>query len=441
MRLRFLVVALTLGAAARVGAQAAPPGPSIVVDRVVAVVGNKPILASQVDEDLFSRQAQGVKIPEGDSAAMQALRVQVLNDLINQELLVQEALRDTTIKVTDQEVVARVEAQIKRVRAGFTSELDYRNELKKAGFGTPEEYRRWLMEQQRRGALQEALMTSLRDQQKLKPVAPTEAQMQEFYETRKAALGKRPATISFRQIVVAPRADSAAKARALLLADSIASALRQGADFATAARRFSMDPGSREQGGSLGWLRRGPPLAPEFEKVAFGLKVGVISNPVESPFGYHIIQVQRAQPAEIDVRHILIMPAVTDADAAAARERANGVALAIQNGASLDSLQRADHDYAEEREATQVVLAQLPPAYQAALATADSGTVTPPFVLEAPNNRSKYAVVYVTGRTAEGEVAYDDVRDQIRAALGKQLAEQRYVQQLRKTAYVEVRGP
>ena len=178
MRLRFLVVAFTLGAAARAGAQAAP-GPSIVVDRVVGVVGNKPILASQVDEDLFSRQAQGVKLPEGDSAAMAVLRLQVLNDLINQELLVQEALRDTSIKVTDQEVVARVEAQIKRVRAGFTSELDYRNELKKAGFGTPEEYRRWLMEQQRRAALQEALMTSLRDQQKLKPVAPTEAQMRD----------------------------------------------------------------------------------------------------------------------------------------------------------------------------------------------------------------------------------------------------------------------
>lgn len=441
MRLRSLVVALTLGAVARAGAQAVAPGPSIVVDRVVGVVGNKPILASQVDEDLFSRQAQGVKIPEGDSAAMQALRLQVLNDLINQELLVQEALRDTTIKVTDQEVVARVEAQIKRVRGGFTSELDYRNELKKAGFGTPEEYRRWLMEQQRRGALQEALMTSLRDQQKLKAVAPTEAQMREFYDTRKAALGKRPATISFRQIVVAPRADSAAKARALLLADSIASALRQGADFATAARRFSMDPGSREQGGSLGWLRRGPPLAPEFEKAAFALKVGVISNPVETPFGYHIIQVQRAQPAEIDVRHILIMPTVTDADAATARARADVVATALRNGASIDSLQRADHDYAEEREATQVVLTQLPPAYQAALANVDSGTVAPVFVLEAPNNRSKYVVAYVAARTVEGEVSYEDVRDQIRAALSKQLAEQRYVQQLRKSAYVEVRGP
>ena len=435
MRAPFLLAGLVFLAAAPAAAQ----GQSVVVDRVVAVVGNKPLLASQVDEDLFARQAQGVKLPEGDSAAMHALRLEVLNDLIDQELLVQEALRDTAIKVTDQEVAARVEQQVKRVRAGFTSEVDYRNELKKAGFGSPEEYRRWLTDQQRRLALQEALKNALRDQEKLKPVAPTEQQMRDFYESRKASLGKRPATISFQQIVVAPKADSASKARAYALADSIAVALREGADFATAARRFSQDPGSREQGGDLGWLRRGPPLAPEFEKVAFQLKPGVISNPVESPFGFHIIQVKRAQPAEIDVRHILIMPSITAADAQAARDLADKVAMEARNGAPFDSLQRVYHDQAEEREANQVSLAQLPPAYQQGLATADSGTVVPVFALEAPNNRSKFVVVYVTARVAEGEMAYEDVREAIRNLLSTQLAEARYVQQLRRSAHVEVR--
>jgi hypothetical protein len=135
------------------------------------------------------------------------------------------------------------------------------------------------------------------------------------------------------------------------------------------------------------------------------------------------------------------MPSVTEADATAARARADLVATALRDGAPLDSLQRVYHDQAEEREAAQVPLAQLPPAYQAALANADSGFVSPVFVLEAPNNRSKYAVAYVTGRTVEGEVAYEDVREQIRTVLGKQLAEQRYVQQLRKSANVEVREP
>jgi peptidyl-prolyl cis-trans isomerase SurA len=436
MRGGLLLLVCVLGTAAQAAAQAQ----SVVVDHVVAVVGNKPILASQVDEDLFARQAQGTQVPSNDSSAMAALRTEILNDLIQQELVVQQALRDTSVKVTDQEVSTQVDAQIKKVRGGFTSEVDYRNELKKAGFDTPEEYRRWLTDQQRRMLLQQKLMESLRDRGKIKPVPPTEKQMLAFYDAQKVRLGKRPATISFKQIVVAPRADSAAKARALALADSIYVALRDGADFATAARRFSQDPGSREQGGELGWLRRGPPLAPEFEKVAFDLKPGVISRPVESPFGYHIIQVQRAQPAEIDVRHILIMPVVTEADAAAARQRADAVMEALKAGAPFDSIQRVDHDQAEEREATQVAITQLPPAYQQALASADSGTVTPVFVLESPNNRSKYAVAYVTGRTAEGVVAFEDVREMIRNLLTKQLGEQRYVQQLRQSSYVEVRA-
>jgi len=435
MRRWAILPALIIGAAAPAAAQQ----PSVVVDRVVAVVGDKPLLASQVDEELYARQAQGAQLPESDTAAMRTLRHEVLEDLINQEVVVQEALRDTAIKVTDQEVAARVDQQIKRVRAGFSSEVAYRAELKKAGFESPEEYRRWLTDQQRRTALHDALMQALKDQDKLKPVSPTEQQMRAFYDTRRAALGKRPATISFRQVVIAPRPDSAAKAQALALADSIAAALRDGADFATAARRFSMDPGSRENGGELGWMRRGPPLAPEFEKAAFSLKVGVISPPVESPFGYHIIQVQRVQPAEIDVRHILIMPAITEADSRAARARAETVAEALRNGASIDSLQRVEHDNAEEKEAKQAPLAQLPQAYQTALAGVDSGMVAPVFVLEAPANRSKFVVAYVTGRSSEGEVQYEDVRDQIRTLLSTRLAEERYVQHLRQGTYVDVR--
>ena len=108
------------------------------VDRVLAIVGNRPVLASQVEEEIFSREAQGTKLPTSPEG-MQAVRQQVVGSIIDEELLVQQAQRDTAIKVTDEEIASGVEEQVRKVRGNFTSEVDYRAELQKAGFQTPEE--------------------------------------------------------------------------------------------------------------------------------------------------------------------------------------------------------------------------------------------------------------------------------------------------------------
>ena len=428
-------------AAAAAPAPAGPPGPlrdtSFVVDKVVAVVGNRPILASQVDEEIFSRQSQGLK-PPSSPEELAELRKQVIQSIIDEELMVQEAERDTTIKVTDQEVADGVEQQIKKVRSNFSSELDYAAELKKAGFQTPDEYRRWLFDQQRRAALQNRLIDERRGSGKLKSVVPTEREMRTFFDQQKATLEKRPATISFRQIVVAPQPSAEEKQRAYQQADSIAQGLRHGGDFAVAAKRFSMDSASRELGGSLNWFRRGT-MVPEFERVAFGLKPGVISDPVETPFGYHIIQVQRSQPGEVQARHILIMPDITEQEGDSARKLAENLYQALKAGASFDSLQTRYHDKPEEREGRDVPITKLPPAYAQAIGTSGDNTVIAPFALEGTGSRVKYAVVLITSRRPEGDVRYEDVRDKVRQQLGDQLGVRRYLDALRKKAYIEIR--
>jgi peptidyl-prolyl cis-trans isomerase SurA len=391
-----------------------------------------------VDEELFSRQAQGVKLPT-EPGPLEAVRRQVVSSIVDEELLVQQATRDTTIQVTDQEVADGVEQQVRKVRGNFTSEVDYRNELKKAGFLTPEEYRRWLTDQQRRAALQNRLIDGLRSAGKLKPVAPTEQEMRKFFEDQKGNLGTRPATISFRQIVVTPKPTAAAKARARAQADSIVLELRRGADFATAARRFSQDPGTRDQGGSLNWFRRGV-MVPEFERVAFSLKPGVVSDPVESPFGYHIIQVERTQPAEVQARHILLTPAIDSANVARARGLAARLSDLIAKGVSFDSLQRIHHDPSGgEREAENVPADKLPEAYAKVIAGADSGAIVPVFTLKGTGDREQFVVLQVTGRRSQGEIRYEDVKDRIRQQLGQELAIRRYIDQLRKATYVDMR--
>jgi peptidyl-prolyl cis-trans isomerase SurA len=411
---------------------------TVVVDRVLAVVGNRPVLASQVDEEIFSRQSQGGHPPPTDSAGMAGLRKQVVSSIVDEELLVQQAQRDTTIKITDQEIADGVEQQMKKVRANFSSEVDFKNELKKAGFQTPEEYRRWLTDQQRRAAFQNRLIDKLRSDGKLKPVSPTEQEMREFFGEQKGSLGTRPATLSFRQIIITPKPSPEAKARTRAQADSIVLELRRGADFATAAKRFSQDPGSKDQGGSLNWFRRGV-MVPEFERVAFALKPGVVSDPVESPFGFHIIQVERVQPGEVQARHILLIPEIDSAHVDSARALAASVRAKLLAGASFDSLQRIHHDRSAERQAENVPMDKLPEAYAKAVGEADSGSVLPVFQLQADNGRQQFVVLQVTARRAPGDIKYEDVKDKIREQLGQQLAIRRYLDRLRKATYVDIR--
>jgi peptidyl-prolyl cis-trans isomerase SurA len=370
---------------------------------------------------------------------MLAVRREVISSIIDEELLVQQALRDTAITVTDQEIADGVEQQVRKVRANFTSEVDYKNELRKAGFQTPEEYRRWLSDQQRRAALQNRLVDKLRTDGKLKAVAPTEQEMKAYFDAQKGNLGTRPATVSFRQIVLSPRSSVEAKARSKEQADSIVVELRRGADFAVAAKRFSQDPGSRDQGGSLNWFRRGV-MVPEFERVAFGLKPGVISDPVESPFGWHIIQVERVQPAEVQARHILLIPAVDSANIDSARSLAETVRARLLAGASFDSLQRLHHDRSAEREAEHVPADKLPEDYGKVIAEADSGAVLPVFTIPGSGGREQFVVLQVTDRRPQGDIRYEDVKDRIRQQLGQELAIRRYLDRLRSGTYVDVRS-
>ena len=163
---------------------------------------------------MVSAQAQGQTLPT-DSAALNALRHQVLQSMVEEELLVQQAERDTNVKVTDQEVQDQVEQTVQNVRRNYANPADFIAQLHLARFGTEEEWRRFLAEGQRRQILQQRLIELLRQKGKLKPITPTDAQMRQYWQQRKTEQSQRPATVSFRQIVIISQPDSTARARAL----------------------------------------------------------------------------------------------------------------------------------------------------------------------------------------------------------------------------------
>jgi len=435
-RLTLVALAVAAGAPRRAEAQGerASARP---VDRIVAIVGSKPILASQVEEQLVLAQAQGLKMPT-DSAGRDAVRRQVLSQMVDEELIVQQAERDTTIKVTDQEVQDQVEQTVQNVRKQFGSTADFQAQLRAAQFLSEEEWRRWLADQQRRAILQQRLLDQLRQKGKLRPIPPTDAQLRQFWEENKARQPKRPAAISFRQIVIAPQPDSAAKARARQLAESLVVVLRHGAKFADVAKQFSADSASREQGGELGWFRRGV-MVKEFEDVAFRLRPGDISDPVPTDFGYHIIQVERVQPAEVLARHVLITPTISAAQIALARRAADSVHDALLRGASFDSLARRYGDPEEGKVVPDLPLSQLPPDYQRAIGSDSVPGLKPVFEIGADSKRPKFVAFELTKRLPEGELSFDEVKDRIRESLGQQLTVQHYLDTLRRTTYVDLR--
>jgi peptidyl-prolyl cis-trans isomerase SurA len=409
----------------------------ILVDRIVAVVGTQTILSSQLDEEIASAQAQGQQLPS-DSAGRAAVRRRILNNLVETEILVQQAERDTSVKVTEQEVQEAVEQTVKNVRNRFASEQEFQSQLKLAAFGGVEEWRRWLTEQQRRQILQQRLIENLRQRGKIKPIPPSDAQMRAYWEENRTADQRRPATVSFRQIIVLPQPDSAARNQALTKADSLLKALRAGADFADLARRFSDDSVSRDSGGSLGWFRRGTMVKP-FEAAAFRLRPGDLSYPVETVFGFHIIQVQRVQPAEILARHILIAPKISAAQIAVARAQADTVHNALARHLSFDSLAQRYGDENAPKLAEAVDVTKLAPEYQQLLAKDSTMGLKPVVEMNAGSTRPEFAVLEVTARQAAGPLTYEDVRERIRSDLSQQLGVEHYLDQLRRLTYIDIR--
>jgi peptidyl-prolyl cis-trans isomerase SurA len=412
--------------------------PDIPVDRVVAVVGSTPILWSDVLFGIGAR-LRGQRPPE-DPAVQAALAREVLTQMVDEELLIQTAQADTALKVADSDVAPQVDDAVKRVRDQFRSEAEFREALGREGYASADEYRRKLVDDARRSALQERLISKLRQEGKLLPAPVTEAELAEAFEGARGQLPKRPPTVAFRQIAVAPRATPAARDSAYAKIVALAEEIRKGADFEQVAKRESMDTFTREVGGDLGWNRRGR-MVPEFDRMMFALTPGVVSPVVETVFGFHIIRVDRVQPAEVKARHILIRPRIDSTDVARARLRADTVLQQWRAGVPFDTLVARFHDPSEDRGSIDPFdRTQLPPSYQQALEGKGVGDFAGPFAVDdRRTGTQKFMVLQVLSQSEGGEYTLEEFRDRVREQLAQEKALRRYLDTLRRRIHVSVR--
>lgn len=406
------------------------------VDRVAAVVGDSIILMSQVSEQMLRLQAGGTPLPSSPEE-LAVVEEQVLEDLVNQQLLLQAALRDTTITISDDRVEETLrdawDDQVDR----FGTEAALREALEPQGQSLAS-YRATLRDEIRRSLLLQSYIQTRRQEARLIPVE--EAEVEAYFQRERERLGRRPATLTFRQVVLLPQPSDSAKALAKEEAERILGLIREGEDFTDLARRFSDDPGSRQAGGDLGWYRRGSGLVQEFEDVAFGVREGMITGPVETMFGAHLIRVERVRGAERKIHHILVGAEVTESDVERARGRAEEIRAAVAEGASLQDFrgEQANLGLPDSLEITQDQLDQLPSGYASSLRSAEANEVLGPVEFPAQGNPA-FAVIQVLAVRDEGEYSLDDLRTQVRERIRAEKFEDRLIRDLQDRTFVEVR--
>ncbi len=261
-----------------------------VLDKIVAVVDNEIILKSELDfrvELVAAQRRMDAKTP--------GLREQVLNSIIDEKLVYAQANIDSII-VSEDEITRRIDYQIEMFKQQFGSieriEQTYGMSIEKI--------RRELRDDVRKNVMIQRLQ-----EKNFAFVETTRREVEEFFEIYRDSLGLIPERVKISHIFRNPKATESIKQSARDFAQALLDSIKAGADFAELAKRHSEDPGSAVQGGDLGFVKRGV-FFPEFESAAFALDVNQISDVVESPVGFHIIEMLERRGESIRTRHILV---------------------------------------------------------------------------------------------------------------------------------------
>jgi len=261
-----------------------------VIDKIVAVVDDEVILKSELDFQVSLLAAQRNVDPN-----TVGFKQAVLNSLVEEKLVFAQANLDSIV-VSDDEVNQRIDYQVDM----FIQQYGSREKVEQVYGMSIEKIKREMKDDVRKN-----LMVQRLREKNFGNVETSRREVEEFFWKYKDSLGVIPEKVKISHIYRNPQASDEVKKQTRQLAQAILDSIKAGADFSEMAKRYSEDPGSAAQGGDLGFVKRGV-FYPEFESAVFSLETGEISNVVESPVGFHIIQLIEKRGESIHTRHILI---------------------------------------------------------------------------------------------------------------------------------------
>lgn len=423
-----LLAAVSFLSPSPVEGQGSPQGIDV-VEQVVAVVGDSVILMTELDEFLLTMEARGWTRPT-EPAELLGARLEVLDQLINQHLILQEAAKDSLIAVTEEELEDRVQQEIEGQVRQFGTLGRLQQALAEQGM-TMAVFREQKKNAIRRQLLQERFFA--KRGRSPTDIVITEEEARLYFDENQDLIPERPLTIVFENIVLLPEPTDSAKAEALAEADSVFVLLENDGDFAELAARYSDGP-SASAGGELGWIREDGSFVEEFEEMAFRMPAGGMSRPVETEFGYHLIMVDRIRGGERRVRHILFQPDITADDIQANDIRAEAFTARLSAGETMADLGLE----ADTLELPLPEIAQTSPALAAAMQNAQADDVIGPIRSVDPRTEDGWSLARVLETKTGGPGEFFDFREMIEGRLREQALTASVIEGLRSQTYVNI---
>lgn len=388
-----LVFTISLLASNSLTAQVTPTG-----DKIVAVVGkNRIILNSDIEVSIAQMKLN-------DDAVTDSLKSVVLQQLIMQKLLADQAERDSLL-VSDEEVEGNIENKLRY----YTRMYGSKEKLEEATGKTI-----YQLKEENKDIIKETMMAEKMQGKIMEPVKITPAEVKAFYDKIPTdSLPFFPAVVEIGQIVIDPpvskELDDYAKEKITDIRNQI---VNEGKSFEMMAGIYSDDPGSRNNGGRYNEVTRNGGWAPEFVAAAFKLQNGEVSPIIKTQFGYHIIQMIQRKGEQVDLRHILITPERTKADFDIALARLDSIRthILLTNKMSFaEAVGKYSTDESakmtggmilnQETGASELEVASLDPQLVLMIDKLQPGTYSEPQMYQNERNNQSTRIVYLKSRT------------------------------------------
>ncbi len=300
-----------------------------VIDRIVAIVGEEIILASELAGQMQMVSLQSGKTPR-NAAETEQLRNQTLDGMVSDRLFLISAKKDTSIHIRSEEVEQALDEHVARLKENFPTDADFESALADEGLSVRE------LRKRSKSEVENQLLKQRYIQRKLYGVSVSRREVEEFFAKFRDSIPIQPEALKISHILIpfkpSPQVEDSVKA----LAEEIRAKAIKGDDFASLSQQYSSF-GAGDNGGDLGFISRSD-VVPEFSRAAFNLSPGDISGIVKTQFGIHIIKCEETDGEKLKLRHILLGILPTKDDSAYTLKLSDSLINEIRNGGNFEEL-------------------------------------------------------------------------------------------------------